>query len=214
MAAGTVYVVDDEPRMLRAIERLLRTWGHRVRTFTSAREFLEQSVHEVPGCLVLDLQMPEIGGLELQEVLAKDSAALPIIFITGRGDIASSVQAMKAGAVDFLTKPFEGHQLTAAIDLALKRSEQQWADREALTKDREAFGHLSPRERQVCLRIAQGMLNKQVGYELGITEKTVKVQRSHVMRKLGAASLADVVRLVQRLRDAGLLTVDKIPTQR
>jgi len=155
--------------------------------------------------LILDLKVPGMNGLQLQQILAVRGQDIPIIFVSGKGDIETSVRAMKAGAVDFLTKPFAHGQLLGAVQVALARSRTSIAERDALKKDREAFEKLTPRERQVCIRIAQGLLNKQVGFELGTTEKTVKVQRAHVIEKLGAKSLADVVRLVERLRVAGML---------
>jgi FixJ family two-component response regulator len=214
MNRATVYVVDDDPRMLRAMDRLLRTSGYSVKTYSSAVEFLEVTEPACPGCVVLDLRMPEINGLDVQRLLANGDGALPIIFVTGQGDVASSVSAMKAGAVDFLTKPFDDHELLAAIEAAVVRSQQKRAERESLRKDKEAFARLTPRERQVCVRIANGMLNKQVGFELGTSEKTIKAHRARVMQKLRAESLADVVRLVERLRSAGVLPHAQVSSDR
>src|SRR5277367_1474562 len=214
MTDAMVYVVDDDPRLLRAISRLLQSHGFRVQAYASAPEFLSQKLPSVPACLVLDLKMPEISGLNVQEVLARGNEYLPIIFVSGQADVASSVQAMRAGAVDFLIKPFDDAELIAAVQKALSRSQKAREDRGQLNKDREAFDTLTPREREVCLGIAQGLLNKQVGYELGTAEKTVKAQRGRVMQKLGAGSLADVVRLVERLRSAGaILPVPARPRQ-
>jgi FixJ family two-component response regulator len=203
MPNATVHVIDDDPRMLRAISRQLRSYQYQVQAYTSAEKFLEQEVPSTTSCLVLDLKLPEIGGLELQDVLNKGDSCLPIIFVSGYADIASSVQAMKAGAIDFLTKPFNDVELISAVQRALDRSQQIHEARRLLNADRNAFATLTSREREVCLGVAQGLLNKQVGFELGTAEKTVKAQRARVMQKLGASSLADVVRLVERLRAAG-----------
>jgi FixJ family two-component response regulator len=149
--------------------------------------------------------MPEITGMAVQEILSRGDQLLPIVFISGNADIHSTVRAMKAGAIDFLTKPFQDFQLISAVRSALTLSEQTLAKRKELTRDLSAFGSLSPREQQVCLGIAQGLLNKQIGFELGTAERTIKVQRAHVMQKLKAQSLPDVVRLVERLRAAGAI---------
>lgn len=203
MINATVHVIDDDPSMLRAISRLLRSHQHQVQAYTSATEFLKQKLPPTTACLVLDLRMPEISGLDVQTILSKGDEYLPIIFVSGQADVASSVQAMKAGAIDFITKPFNDVELISAVQTALDRSQRAREERLLLSKDQEAFATLTPREREVCLGIAQGLLNKQVGFELGTTEKTVKAQRARVMQKLGAGSLADVVRLVERLRTAG-----------
>jgi FixJ family two-component response regulator len=203
MPHATVHVIDDDPHMLRAISRQLRSHDYHVEAYASAEKFLTQEVPSTTACLILDLKMPQIDGLELQRVLSKGDSYLPIIFVSGQADIASSVQAMKAGAVDFLTKPFNDVELITAVQNALGRSQQAQEARHRLRGDRNAFATLTAREREVCLGIAQGLLNKQVGFELGTTEKTVKAQRARVMQKLGAGSLADVVRLVERLRAAG-----------
>ena len=203
MMNATVHVIDDDPGMLRAISRLLRSHQHQVQAYTSAAEFLKQKVPPTTACLVLDLRMPEISGLDVQKILSKGDEYLPIIFVSGQADVASSVQAMKAGAIDFITKPFNDVELISAVQTALDSSQRAGEERRLLSKDREAFATLTPREREVCLGIAQGLLNKQVGFELGTTEKTVKAQRARVMQKLGAGSLADVVRFVERLRTAG-----------
>ena len=200
-----VHVVDDDADLLRAISRLLRSHGYASRTYSSAAEFLGAGVPDGPACLLLDLNMPGMTGLELQQVISDYPSRLSIVFISGQGDIPATVRAMKAGAVDFLTKPFEGDVLIAAIDAAVRRSHTAQASEDALQKDWDLFQTLSPRERQVCLLFAQGMLNKQIAFELGTAERTIKAQRGSVMRKLGADSVPDVVRLVVRLRDAGRL---------
>jgi FixJ family two-component response regulator len=198
-----VHIVDDDPGLLRAISRLLRSHGFEPRTYPSAAEFLLADLPSGGACLVLDLQMPELGGLEMQELLAKRKHALPIVFITGHGDIPASVRAMKAGAVDFLTKPFEDEQLVAAIRTAILKSHVMQQEKGAFERDRSAFDHLSARERQVCIYVSQGMLNKQIAAEFGTREQTVKAQRGNLMRKLGANSASDIVKLVERLRAAG-----------
>ncbi len=203
----TVHVVDDDANLLRAVSRLLRSHGYAVKTYTSASEFLGAGVPAGPACLLLDLNMPGMTGLELQQVIADYQPHLSIVFISGQGDLPAAIRAMKAGAVDFLTKPFEGDTLVAAIDAALRRSHDAHASQGALQKDWELFQTLSGRERQVCLLFARGMLNKQIAAELGTAERTIKAQRGSVMRKLGADSAADVVRLIERLRDGGRLQV-------
>jgi FixJ family two-component response regulator len=205
MTNAIVYVIDDDPHMVRAVSRLLRSYEYCVQTYASPTEFLRQPLPPGPACLVLDLRMPDISGLDLQRILAQEGQSLPIVFMSGQADIVSTVRAMKEGAVDFLTKPFDDRQLLAAIQIALARSRTAQAERALLNRDREAFEKLTPRERQVCVRIARGLLNKQVGFELGTTEKTVKAQRARVIKKLAANSLADVVRLVERLRTAGII---------
>jgi FixJ family two-component response regulator len=198
----TVHVVDDDANLLRAVARLLRSHEYTVQTYNSAAEFLSAGVPSGPSCLLLDLNMPGMTGLELQQVISDYQSRLSIVFISGQGDIPATVRAMKAGAVDFLTKPFEGKVLVAAIEAALSRSIAAHAQDGSLQRDWDLFQCLSPRERQVCLLFAKGLLNKQIAGELGTTERTIKAQRASVMRKLGANSVPDVVRLVDRLRDA------------
>jgi FixJ family two-component response regulator len=210
MTGPIVHIVDDDASLNRALTRLLRSHGYEVQSYTNSKQFLGHKPTLGPACLLLDLKMPEITGLELQEILAHDVECLPVIFMSGQADVESSIRAMKAGAVDFLLKPFDDYQLLAVIQFALSLSERDLSKRVELEKDHTAFISLSPRERQVCLRIAQGLLNKQVGYELGTAEKTVKVQRARIMQKLGAGSLPDIVRLVERLRTAGAIPVDSI----
>lgn len=208
MMSSMVYVIDDDPHIVRAISRLLRSYDYSVQAYSSPAEFLGRPLPPGPACLVLDLRMPDISGLDLQRILAQDAQPLPIVFMSGQADIVSTVRAMKEGAVDFLTKPFDDRQLLAAIQTALARSRTAQAERALLNRDRTAFERLTPRERQVCVRIARGLLNKQVGFELGTTEKTVKAQRARVIKKLEANSLADVVRLVERLRMAGIIPTE------
>lgn len=201
----TVHVVDDDASLLRGVARLLRSHGYTVNTYFSASEFLSTGVPKEPACLLLDLNMPGMTGLELQQVVSECQSRLAIVFISGQGDIPATVQAMKAGAVDFLTKPFEGDALVAAIETALNRSHAEHALDDTMQRDWTLFQKLTPRERQVCVLFAQGLLNKQIAGELGTTERTIKAQRGSVMRKLGADSVPEVVRLIDRLRDAGHL---------
>jgi len=202
---GVVFVVDDDPSIRRSLIRLLRSHGLQAHSCQSAKEFLNQSLPRGPACIVLDLQMPEMSGLDLQRLVAQKHETVPIVFISGHGSIPTSVHAMKQGAVDFLTKPFDGNHFLAAIDAALERSRKACSCRDAQDEDRARFETLTEREQQVCVRVAQGMLNKQIGAELGTKEKTIKVQRSNVMQKLGAQSVSDLVRFVERLRVAGHL---------
>ncbi len=201
----TVHVVDDDASLLRGVARLLRSHGYVVKTYSSAAEFLSSGIPSGPACLLLDLNMPGMTGLELQQVIADYQSRLAIVFISGQGNIPATVKAMKAGAVDFLVKPFEGKVLVAAIEAALSRSITAHALDGSLQRDWALFATLSPRERQVCLLFAQGLLNKQIAGELGTTERTIKAQRASVMRKLTANSVPDVVRLIERLRDGGRL---------
>jgi FixJ family two-component response regulator len=200
MVDGVVYVIDDDPAIRRSLSRLLRSHSRRVESFAKARDFLDQTLPPGPACIVLDLQLPDVGGLDVQSLLGRKSETMPIVFISGHGTVSDSVRAMKAGAVDFLIKPFDSTELILAIDSALHRSKQALDRTAALDRDREAFNRLTDRERQVCLRVAQGMLNKQIGNEFGTTEKTIKVHRGRVMQKLGTRSVQDMVRLVERLR--------------
>ena len=194
----TVYVVDDDPDVLRAIGRLLESIGLRAAKFQSAHHFLEQYDRSAPGCLVLDLALPGLSGLELQRVLEQQGSLLPIVFLTGRGDIATSVQAMKHGAADFLTKPVGDTALIAAIHEALARD--QALRRARLERERlaECLAALTERERQVLELIVAGRLNKQIAAELGTVEKTIKFHRANLMRKMGVRVVADLVKLAER----------------
>jgi FixJ family two-component response regulator len=203
MDESVVHVVDDDLQFGRAIARLLRSHGIRVETYESAPDFLRRLPKPGPACVVLDLSMPGMNGLELQERLLKERQDLGVVFVTGAGDIPASVKAMKGGAVDFLTKPFEDEKLIEAIQEALRRSKECFAANEALDRDWLVFRSLTKREQQVCLLVAKGLLNKQIAGELGPTEKTIKYHRGSVMKKLRVNSAADLVKLVQRLRDAG-----------
>ncbi len=198
-ADALIFVVDDDAPMRESLTNLLRSVGLRVEAFASAQEFLRSTRPDVPGCLVLDVRLPGLSGLELQQRLAEVDMAMPIIFITGHGDIPMTVQAMKAGAVEFLTKPFRDQELLDAIHQAVARDRQareQRAQNEAL---RRRYRTLTPRERDVMARVVAGLLNKQVAGELGTSEAAVKVHRQHVMAKMGAGSLAALVRMADRL---------------
>lgn len=200
-----VHIVDDDPDLLRAVTRLLRSHGYAVSAYSSATEFLRTGIPTGPACLLLDLNMPGMTGLELQQVIAEYQSRLSIVFLSGRSDVPTAIQAMRAGAVDFVTKPFDGDVLVAAVDNALIRSHAAHAMDEALQRDWELFQTLSRRERQVCVLVAQGLLNKQIAAQLGTTERTIKAQRGSVMRKLRAESVPDIVRLIERLRDGNRL---------
>jgi FixJ family two-component response regulator len=200
---GLVFVVDDDPSIRRSVSRLLRSHNRYVQTYQSAKDFLDLEIPSIPACIVLDLQMPEVNGLDLQRLLARNRDTLPIVFISGHGSVPTSVRAMKEGAVDFLTKPFDDNQLMTAVDTALDRARRAYEHNNALYRDQAAFDSLTQRERQVCIRVAEGLLNKQIGGQLGTSEKTIKAQRGQVMQKLGAHSVPDLVRLVERLRASG-----------
>jgi FixJ family two-component response regulator len=197
--AGTIFLVDDESGMLKALTRLLEAEGFTVRTFTSAKSFLESYQPEELSCLVLDVAMPELDGLELQQCLMQNGVLLPLVFLTGHGDIPMSVHAIKAGALDFLTKPVKDVDLLRAVRAALQRATDQ---REIIADTallRQRYASLTPREREVMAHVVAGQLNKQVADALGIELGTVKVHRARVMEKMGVESLADLVRDAERL---------------
>jgi FixJ family two-component response regulator len=194
-----VFVVDDDISVRESLELLILSAGWQPETFVSAQEFLRRPRALVPSCLVLDVSLPGLNGLELQERVAGERSDMPIIFITGYGDVRMTVQAMKAGAVEFLTKPFSDEVLLNAIRLALKRSESALAHAKELHALHEAYASLTPREREVMRLVASGLLNKQVGGELGISEITVKAHRGSLMRKMKADSLPDLVHMAARL---------------
>jgi FixJ family two-component response regulator len=196
---GTVFLVDDEPGMLKALTRLLRAEGFSVRGFTSPKTFLESYRAEELSCLVLDVAMPELNGLEFQQQLAEAGILLPIVFLTGRGDIPMTVQAVKAGAVDFLTKPVNDETLLRAVRAALKRAAEQRELIAEVALLRQRHSLLTPREREVMEHVVAGKLNKQIAADLGTGEHTIKVHRARVMEKMQAESLADLVRIAERL---------------
>ena len=199
--APIIYLVDDDPSFVRALSRRLQAEGYQVECFGSAKEFLTHRRRDVPGCAVLDLQMPGPSGLELQETLTQGEEPLPLVFLTAHGDVSSSVRAMKGGAVDFLTKPVRGDDLLEAVQRALDRGA---VDREARRKKREwraRFERLSPREREVFALVVRGLPNKQIADVLGVSERTIKAHRGQVMHKMGVQSGAELGRAVEWLGD-------------
>ena len=199
----TVFVVDDDISVRESVEGLIRTAGWEVRTFDSAEAFLAWPSASGPNCLVLDVSLPDLNGLDLQARIADDRAEMPIIFITGYGDVPMTVRAMKAGAAEFLTKPFGDEELLGAIAAALDRSRERVGEQTALRALRERYDSLSRREREVMDLVVTGLLNKQVGGELGISEITVKAHRGRVMEKMQAASLAALVKMSASLGRGG-----------
>jgi FixJ family two-component response regulator len=195
-----VFVVDDDVSVRESLELLVRCEGWQPETFASAQEFLDRPRAHAPNCLVLDVSLPGLTGLDLQRLVAGGRTDMPIIFITGHGDVPMTVQAMKAGAVEFLTKPFNDDVLLAAIRAALERSRVALSLETEMRVLRDRYASLSPRERQVMALVVSGLLNKQVGGELGISEITVKAHRGKVMQKMKADSLADPVKMTARLR--------------
>jgi len=194
-----VFVVDDDISVRESLELLIQFAGWRPEIFSSAEDFLAHPRTATPSCLVLDVSLPDLNGLELQKLIASERTDMPIIFITGHGDVPMSVQAMKAGAVEFLTKPFDDEILLSAIRHAIERSAAVLEDQAELTTLRSSFESLTPRERDIMLLVVAGMLNKQIGVQLGISEITVKAHRGKVMQKMKADSLADLVKTAVRL---------------
>ena len=197
--SAKVFVVDDDVTICVALSRLIRTAGLHVETFGTAAECLSDDRLKDADCLVLDVHLPDLSGLELQEKLTELGHDLPIVFITGRGDIPMSVRAMKAGALEFLTKPFDNQQLLDAIEQGIARCQRARLDEAKLSDLQRRHQSLTPRERQVFTLVVRGLLNKQIAGELGTAEKTVKIHRSQVMKKMDAASLPDLVRMAEKL---------------
>ena len=191
-----VFVIDDDPVFNTSLVRLLRAAGISAEAFGSAQEFLARANAEGPACALVDLKMPDVDGLELQDALDRSARKVPVVFISGAGEISDSVKAMRAGAIDFLTKPVDERQLLDAIERALSADERQREERRTRSDARQRLSRLTPRETQVCHLVAQGLLNKQVAAELGLSEPTVKAHRQQVMSKLKVGSVAALVRLV------------------
>ena len=194
-AAATVLIVDDDPSLREALSDLFRSVGLKTAVFASAPEFLESKLPEAPSCLVLDIRLPGMSGLDFQAQLAGANIHIPIIIMTGHGDIPMSVRAMKAGAVDFLTKPFRDQDMLDAVAQAIERDRKRREDEKAIADLRALFASLTPREREVMALVTSGLMNKQAAAEIGLSEITVKIHRGHVMKKMGARSLADLVRM-------------------
>lgn len=200
VSSPPVFVVDDDASIRRALTRLIKSAGYQVNTFASAREFLDSGCHsEGLGCLVLDVRMPGLSGLDLQREMQNAKFMLPIVFMTGHGDIPMTVKAMKAGAVDFLPKPVKDTDLLRAIEQAIARAYRDRAERKEIEDIQRRVEKLTPREREVMALVASGMPNKLIAFELGTVEKTIKVHRARVMEKMQAGSLAELVRLAERV---------------
>jgi len=194
-----VFVVDDDPSMRKALTNLFRSVGLRAEVFGSAREWLESKLPEVASCLVLDIRLPGLSGLDFQAELFKANIQIPIIFMTGHGDIPMTVKAMKAGAIDFLTKPFRDQDMLDAVAIAIERDRARRKEQKIVAELRAVFETLTTRERDVLALVASGLMNKQIAAEIGLAEITVKIHRGHLMRKMGARSLADLVRMAEML---------------
>ena len=199
----TVFVIDDDEDMRNALGNLFRSVGHEVKLFGSTAEFLKDAPDNAPGCLVLDVRLPGMSGLDFQNKLSGTNVEIPIVFMTGHGDVSTSVRAMKGGAVDFLEKPFRAPELLACVQRGLARSEQSRVEGAQRTAIERRFATLTSRERDVLWLVVTGLLNKQIAGELGIAEKTVKIHRGQVMQKMEAGSVAELVPMAQKLRVSG-----------
>jgi len=194
-----VFIVEDDPSIGEALGRLFRTIGLRAELFGSAAEFLQSKLPDVPACLVLDVRLPGLSGLDIQSELAKANSQIPIIFMTGHGDIPMSVRAMKAGAIDFLTKPFRDQDMLDSVFAALERDRKRWEDDKAAAAVSDLYQTLTSREKEVMFFVTKGLMNKQIAGEMGLSEITVKIHRGHVMQKMAVRTLADLVRIAERL---------------
>jgi FixJ family two-component response regulator len=194
-----VYVIDDDESMRRGLTNLFESVGLRVEAFGSAPELLQKKLPDVPSCVVLDIRLPGMSGLDFQDLLEKAAIHIPIVFMTGHGDIPMSVKAMKAGAADFLTKPFRQQEMLDAVTAAIERDRKRRQDEKIVSNARALFETLTPREREILALVAAGLMNKQIAAEIGIAEITVKIHRGHIMKKMGTRSLADLVRIAQML---------------
>jgi FixJ family two-component response regulator len=199
LSPSCVFIVDDDVDVLRALERVLRVVGFTVETFTSAAAFLKRQLSDIPSCLILDLKLPDVDGLQLQEAMTQANIRIPIVFVSGRGDVASTASAMRFGAVDFLEKPVDDTVLIEAVSRALEQDAAWRVRRGNESLARERIARLTPRERDVCRLVARGLLNKQIADELGVSQQTVKIHRGRVMRKLEVGSVAELVRLLSSI---------------
>jgi FixJ family two-component response regulator len=194
-----VFVIDDDESIRRALTNLFQSVGLRVQAFASAVELLQSKIPDVASCMVLDVRLPGLSGLDFQVELAKANIHVPIIFMTGHGDIPMTVRAMKAGAMDFLAKPFRQQEMLDAVTMAIERDRKRRKDQEVLSNAQSLFETLTPREREILALVSAGLMNKQIAAEIGIAEITVKIHRGHIMKKLGTRSVADLVRITEML---------------